>query len=413
MYNFIRSFTKNNRAWVDNDLSAMTLADIIANYDDVRIIADFQGGKEIQIRVSSNKNTFMGHTQTDTLSQFLNSFTSDDLATMSPFGSLANAKCVDTIDLFQLPLESWRGNSSYGEGQTVPLGDQTDIAIRSTYDSTSVYSTENLQKNNIIAVNNTIVDTVMVDDVMFIKDGWRRTQLDNANIFTAIDFTDVGGIDKYSLSDITLTALTRNANDLANGITRVKATLPESMAGKTPILVIDGIFHLFDETYKEHSVYDIVINVHHIQATLQQVLRDRDPVGYINAGNVNEDGFDVDTFDPLAYLRDTVSMVVVIDNDDISILREMVGKTLIPNEYNHYRAPRGITVFEDKTYAPYMIRGWNEHEVELTVFDNEYRGFMYKTRDYNTMRVVNSTQESKALPNFRDCFVVEIYTLNV
>lgn len=413
MYNYLRGYVKVNRAWIEKDISAESIETILSSYEDAKIISTWDSGaEEFQIPLNTNRNIFNNAVQTLPLITYLSTFTTEDLATAKTITGLIDARAVNMKDLYDFNITSTCGNINYGEGQEVPIGMEWDLKFKTDFDDADEASTVNINKNMLVAINGLIHQTYLRDGWIYVQYAMRQMLTDNSNVASVINFTDVGGLEKYDITEDNIRVVTRSSEDVSRMITRVVVTTPEPINDKTALLVINGYLHILDSSYKEISANEIVIEIDHRTAFDRIARKSREPMDYVNAANVRGNGVDVSEFDAIEYLTKSVSFVAAVKTTDLSILKEKVGHTKIKNQYTHYRAPLGLMVYETNELAPYYISDYNEKEVALNVFDNTRKNLNLHTAGLTTQGGLGKTYLSSAEYDLMSAWTIDLYTLS-
>lgn len=119
--------------------------------------------------------------------------------------------------------------------------DQTDIVddmrLKGTLDDLMITSDQDLSQC-LVAVNGVFHKTAWLNDKLYVLDGFRTMRLSDAKDVTVVDTSLIGG---HTIIPITPSMVSLTAY---NGTAYL--TLPQSIAGKTAFLVVDGYFYHLD-----------------------------------------------------------------------------------------------------------------------------------------------------------------------
>lgn len=382
MYNFVRSYVKKDYQWSLVDVSAITLRDLLDTYTTVRIIATWDASVIPFIIETKDNVSILSVADKDlTVTDWLATYTEADLNAKPDVKQLRDVKALRFADLHEYQVDIDRGNHEYADGLEIPVGSDVDLVIRNQLKQEDEQSTYNLGKNSVLCVNGRLLETIHAHGNVYGVGAVTEADTEGKYLLSILDFTDVGGCERVSITEDNMVSRLRTMNDEQTYTTKVVVDVGTSMRGKTPVCSLDGMFHYSKQVIRPISDTKVEITVRHDVAIKNASRRVHDVLPWINPVTAREQGIDSLTFDANKFLLAKTSFIILINTDELCIHEEAVGPTFIPGFYTHYRAPRGILKGEDGRLMPYYINDFNQDTVSIAVGDVTTRSKM--TAEFN------------------------------
>lgn len=410
MYNFIRSYTKTNSIWTLNDVHDQTVQHIIDNYEAVRLVCTWGAETvEFEIHLRDNRNNLFLVDLSQTVETWLNGYTANSLISRPEVKRLGQVRTVKFQDLHHYNLSYGPGNHMYGPGIIPPKNTNNDLMCTSDLPSYDERSMSNLGKNAVIAVNGHICKTIEEHDKLWAVDAGSHLNQGSSNVFSVIDFTDIGGCEKAYCADENTTVALRTMSDERLYISRVLVNTGVSLQKRTPILVIDGNLYMGDDWLKVVSETEVMIDVHHDVVLRRANDRTKEILGFVDPTNARDNGINALTLDVKKLMLDTDTFLLLLNTDELCVQKEQLGPTKIEGFYTHYRAPVGLCFFENGKLAPYHFNDYNAWTVCMAVGANIRRNMMDDTINWTDVQAMWDVERENREDTFMDAEVVDLY----
>lgn len=410
MFNLLASFAKINYEWKDIDLSNNTLEEILA-YQEGRFTVDWDGLFARDFFVSVNSAAMRRADKELTLTEWLSTLEEGDLITTDRAAGLIDSNAVQCYDLYDVAEEVKKGNINYGVGVAIPPGLESDIIFSTSFSAPDYRQTENYSKQILAVVNGLIHPTIYQQGYIHILGAYERFLSEKDQLINLIDFSGLGGIETYEITDSMIHEVERTMTDQNRYVTRMVVTLPEDIGLYTPLLVLDGHLHVIDDdTYEIIDRDKLLIEVDHYLALQRAALKPRNTRTWVDPANLQKIGINTLSFNARKYLSDTYSFVVLVKTADLAIMREPLGSCKVQNTYYHYRAPKGIVYFDDMTMANARVTDYNENEVEISTMSNERPIWTYETTPVTDLIGYSENGYPTPTPKYKDGYVLELYS---
>lgn len=410
MYNFIRSYTKDNSVWTLNDIKDETVDFILDNFESVRIVATWDTDtNEFEIHMNDLRMELFLTDTTQKVVDWLGSFTENTLKTRPKVTRLSEVRTVKFKDLHTYNLSYKPGNHLYGPGIVVPKNTDNDLECFSDLPEYDERSMRNLAKNAVITVNGHCVKTIYEHGKLWGVGASKHLNKDVSNIFSIIDFTDIGGCEKAYPTEDTVRIALRTMDEERAYITRAVIDTKVSMQKRTPVLVMDGHLYIGEEWIKPISDTEVVINVRH-DVVLQRANNSKlEDLGFVDPANARNNGIDALTLDVQKLLLETDTFVLLLNTDELCVQRERLGATKIEGFYTHYRAPVGLCFFENGKLAPYNYTDYNAWTVCLGVGNNVRRNMLSDTISWSDVKTMWDVERENPVDHFMEAEIVDLY----
>lgn len=409
MYDVINTYVKLGFQWEEVDVRLQTIGEI-RKYQNVRITVTSDEDITRDFFTSVNSALLAKASTASTLAEWIQSLDEGSLITTDKARGLVDANVVDFVDLFSFASEIKSGNYLYGEGVHIPEGMDVDIRFTTYFTSRESFHIDKIQSTCLFAVNGLIYPSARRDDNIFILNGNERLKFDTDQTISTINFGDIGTIESVPINTNRLTALTRTSDDISRRRSRFKITLDEAIGTRIPILVMDGYLHIMNDTMTQVDVDTFVVTVEHDLALRRCAKKPRYSRDWIDYGNMEQLGFNINSFDAEKYMLSPCTFLVLLDTEDFSMFKEPVGHTDIPGVYHHYRVPRGMMFFDDGRLAPYYIKDYNEWNVALYTIDSSKSKSMFDLTYMDTATSFGVNTYSEKFNNYHRAYVLELYS---
>lgn len=412
MLNYIRAYVKKDNHWREEDISNRTILELKSNYQNVLVVATYNTETtERGIDFNNNRYALSTAVGTDTLNDWIQSVNVETLIFDFNRVSFNSVKCIRHRNLDDMPVKVEGANSLLGEDVPIPIGMKKDLMITSSSAEYTEFSTENISRNMLLAINGRICKTDYVDGRTFVLDAFNKVW-DGGNVISAIDFTDVGGLEQSNITSDMVKVVPQSPTDISMNRQRCVVDIPEVIGvDVTPIIVLDGYLHILDGTYKRLSKDKMLINVN-IELALKRASKFKQIEHlFVDYANVRHKGIDGSSFDVLKYLDETDSFMVFVKSSDLCIYREPLQQTNTYGGYEHYRAPKGIIISEEYEYMPHIYQEASEEHVAISVMDNRESTNIFKKQLFDITSGFSDNKHTNIKPKYKKAYALEIYVL--
>lgn len=409
MFNYVRAYVKNNNHWTEEDISTRTLVDLQSSYQNVRIIATYDvETSERGIDFKNNRYVLSRSDKTQDVTTWLAGLDPDMVSHDNTKVTFNEVQSVKHWNLYDLPVKITGANAKFGLGVPIPKGMTRDLELSSDVDDALEFSTVNISKNMLIAINGRICKMSSIDGRAFALDAYNKMD-EGSNVMSAIDFTDVGGLQQVDITEDMVSEIIPTTLD--NDMQRVRVTvdLPDISFDTTAILVMDGHLHVLDGSYKRLND-KMVINVN-IPLALKRASRFKNfNHDFVASANVREKGIDGSTFDVKKYMHQTDTFIAFVNTNDLCIFKEPIQQTQTYGGYEHYRAPKGIVVSEEFEYMPHIFQEASAEHLAIVVADNIINRDIFKTSKFDPARPFANNKHTLIERKYKKAYIFEMYT---
>ena len=210
------------------------------------------------------------------------------------------------------------------------------------------------QDQLIYLVNGKVVFPTIQTNGVVLKDAVSLLNHHPDRSLAVMDFIELGGFDRIILTSNNVEVISTE-----NNVSIVEITLPNNGAlNKTPLLVAGGNFMLPGGDYRMKEVNKMRVRLDHIRACTLDTFRNPDDINYVSF--VGSGVYNLSTFDPVAYLTQGNSVVLLVRTPHLCTNRESLHRTDINGAYTHYRVPMGLAIGNDGTILHYKLVDWDK-----------------------------------------------------
>lgn len=415
MYNYIKGYVKQNYEWKELDISNVSLATLLNDYQNAKFIVKYDTDTiEFIASLFDNMDTITSIEKSQTLSQWLGTFTEQSLISTTAPRGLVDITAVRIFDPVMMRFKVESSNINYSPEKEIPDGLKVDLRIRANFKTKiDIYSNTNVMNNMLITVNGQVVETFESFDWVYVLGAATKMQVEKSNVLQAVDFSYVGGITKVRLTQQNVTAIPETPSDKINGIRRVKVKTTQSLGNKTLMSVMDGHIFVPGDYTKMYDANTVILTIDVRKALLRNMRRMGKDLRFAAAGDVGGNGFDKNTFDPVKYITTTYSLLIICNSPDIAVHRERVTNIGVYGQYFHYRCPKGLIFYENGEMVPYYINDFSPWGVSIATQDNRRVVPLISKINWTTAKGIGATAER--LPKFNnlhktmEAYVTDIY----
>ncbi|AXH71042.1 virion structural protein [Vibrio phage BONAISHI] len=411
MYQFKKSYFQQAKQWHEVDVKSQTLAVLLTAYQNVYFVLSNNEDSFLYLYdLKEQRSHIEPDDQSKTLETWLGEFTTNVLTPSSDLIYPSASKTVLMRDASHYKFKTEKGNAGYGVGVPVPKGLDKDLIITSpTLNDSDSRHVKNLAVNGLFVINGQICKHAYLNDQIYIIDGVAKFGDSVDNVISVIDFTNVGGFDLVNFTEDNIVIAPQDASDLSRERTRVSVAINGNVNDYTPIVVIDGHIHIMDETYEVISSDRLKINLDHKSIIRKAIRYPFNALDYLEPANVRDEGYRRDSIKVEELLTQTDSFVLLVKNKKLAIHRELMTRSSMPGCYTHYRMPKGIMLFEDKTIAPYYTDGYNQYRVSIRTIDNRKPNYAIDNQDIGSVNAPTSSHTRRGPNHLLEAHVIDIY----
>lgn len=411
MYNYKRAYVKENFHWKELNVSSLTLVVILNKYQNVRIIAT-HGTETMErgIDLKNNRYVLSKSDKSQTVTAWLTTLVEAEVVHDNVKVTFNSVRCVKHWNLFDLPVKVTGANARFGEGVPIPVGMTTDLMITSNVENeANELSTKNIAKNMLIAINGRVCKMDLVDGRAFAIDAYNKVS-SNANVLSAIDFTDVGGLTQVNITEDMVTVIPQSPEEISMKRQRVTIELSEEVSGTTPILILDGYLHILDGSIKRVSGKLLEVTVR-LDVALIRAGRHKAYVhDFVDNASLGGGGIDGNTFDVSKFLHQTDTFIAFVHNEDLCLFKEQLQQTKTLGGYEHYRAPKGIIVTDQMEYVPHIYEEVSATHLSISIGENIYDSSFVRDFNFNPASKFGDNRMNTKVRKYKKAYALEIYT---
>ncbi len=325
--------------------------------------------------------------------------------------TLDSVRTMKRRDLWGYPVKAYFGNVEYGPGVAVPRGLDNDLVIEEIPGQGGIIS--KLGSGHLFSVNGRIVDSVQVNDRLFLLEGRLYSSCrPHFPVVSVYDFTELGTCAWYPMTSEMLVPIERSPMAIAEQKSYYRIVAPVSFAGKTVLPVLNGYPHFMDKTLDVYDGKNAILSVSNVQLCSRAV-QDDPALAYESDGRrYGSNGVPLDTFDVKAHLCSTVSGLLIIDNAEVYRMMRPLGRTDIRGAYTFPYVPSGIILSNEGALLEYGLEGYDYNQASICVLDNRDRRMMDVHQRRDNSYVIALTEESQAL-RCRSARMMDIFTTSL
>jgi len=410
---FISSIVKSNGNWDGKDIRQETIEDILANYEEFRIVAtEANDTPLIEYRSSQNLDAFNAIVdKTVTVQDYISSIEYADLV-VSNRTFLNSVDMVTMRDLWDYEVDVYIGNANYGKDKVVPKHHKTDIVIENELSISDPHSTTNLYKNCLFVVDGIIHATMLINGRLFIIGAAKKLQNPTGGVISVVDFSQMGNVTINRITEENIKVRLRTVETDRSYLTECGVKVDDNLANKTYMVVVAGMFKQPGYDTRKLTENTVFLPIRHsveIDNIFKRPTSDRSP--YIDT-IMNPDAIDIHTFDAKRLLSQGDSFIISFDRYDTCFKKEHVYSTGLNRRYSFYRRPNGLVFREDGRLLNYTIIEERPDEVIIGTTDNRKLELIAKESGELTGNIRTSAAKPLDPEKLDGAFSLDIYAPN-
>lgn len=411
MYTLIKTYVKENYHWSQKDVGDRAINMLLSDYQEVRCRLNWNGAaSDYLMDLKANLHHLTPEDKGNTLRAFIESREEEIFDYAKKARLMVESDAVTFKPTYDYGMKVDVGNHGYGEGQPIPYGEDVDLKLTSDhlpdYDSRHV---SKLKDNALFTINGRVYNTHYEAGRLFVLNGHEAIKREARYIVSVVDFSRVGGIVKEGIYKENLKVVEKDDNDKAKHQTRVVVSFNTDPCGKTPILVVNGHFHIFDGSYKIIDADKMLVTIDHKLAVKRAIRAPFNRLEWFDPANVRHNGLRTDRFYVDKYLDQTESFLVWVNTSELSLFKEHIKGTGIIGAYNHYRAPTGLVFNHEHELTPYRITDYNQRVCEIRTLPNTYQPLIFETVEYGLRPSISTGGVSTRDIELYDAFSLDLY----
>lgn len=210
--------------------------------------------------------------------------------------------------------------------------------------------------NGSIVFPTIVNDTALIDHGAVILDRFKEQHLG------VIDFSQIGDFQLVRFNDQNTMIVSQ-----ANHKVIVKTTLVGNLKNYTVLLILDGRLHVLNNRYEILSSTEIGIRLDYFSMIDGLKNTNVKTITWINAVDNLGNGYDLSTIDPLKYLTDTYSGILLLPTTALCIKETSLQRTGFVGRFGASEVPTGIVFLEDGTIGDYLVTEVTHYGHEVAV----------------------------------------------
>lgn len=332
VYQSARARTKGRETtWVEIDLRAVSMRDIFNTYAEVILALTHNVRPHLLfLKLNDIRSTLSPAYQGMTLNAWLLANGSNALPTFNTPPTYRE-RTVRFADIWTANYDVFPVDRRRAWNAQFPHGDKNDLLIRrANIDFRAMW------QYCMVSVNGYFHRVGGSEEGLYVVDGGRSGRIANDNHLGILSFREVATVEYIPI----VSGMVHKTTPLQKYSDYADITLPESVEGKTVLLVLGGYLHALDEVYRVYGSRSVRVKM----ANYPFAERLYDSKGKINLdslnltpGPENENQYTIEQLQSdavmLAYLTLPQSFFVVVDTPYLFAKKEMVENPEIPGRY--------------------------------------------------------------------------------
>lgn len=367
--------------WEPVSLAGLTLMQIFEQYQGVYLeLSHFAHPHTVFLNLYAMRDTFSFAEQQKTVLEWIEDNGNESLPTVNNLPT-SRELWAKYNDAFLAGYKVDLVNIGHSADSQFPAGDRNDLLV-----TKPTVNFSQMWKYFLVSVNGFFHRSVLGPNGLYVLEGGRTRRLCNQNIAGLTSFREVASTTQVAIT-ADMVHPYKDGDPLING---VLLTLPNSVVGKTVLLVIGGFLHILDATYKVIGDKAIYVNMRDLN------LADR---FYHSDGKINLDSLPLER-SPFnskkisvaslhsdevvrAYLSLPQSFLVVVDTEDVYLRRHEVDITNLPGVYQQEAPFKRLPMFGTygvcldyiayQEYEKYVYNANYVHEPNLNYRTTEWK----------------------------------------
>ncbi len=332
VYESARARTKGRETtWLDIDLQTVPMRDVFQNYAEVVLTLSHDVTPHLLfLKLNDIRATFPSARLGLTLSAWLTANANSTLPTFTTPPTYRE-RVVQYADIWNAGYDVLPVDRRRAWNAQLPHGDKNDLLIRR-----SNIDFRNLWQYCMVSVNGYFHRVGGSEEGLYVAEGGRSGRIANDNQLGILSFRDVGSLEYIPIvmGMVHKTAAFQKYSDYAD------VTLPESVEGKTVLLVLGGYLHVLDEVYRVTGPRTVRINLANYPFA-ERLFDSKKKINLdsldLTPGPENENQYALEDLQSdatlLAYLTLPQSFFVVVDTPYLFAIKEVVENAKSPGVY--------------------------------------------------------------------------------
>ena len=392
--------------WEAVTLTGLTLSQIFEQYQGIYLeLSHFAYPHTIFLNLYAMRKELDLEAKSKTVEQWLEDNATNTLPTINNLPE-SRELWVKYNDAFLSGFDVDLVNIGRAADSEMPAGDKNDLLLKKNNVNFS-----QMWKYLLVSVNGFFHRSVLGPDSLYVIEGGRTRRLCNQNHAGLMSFREVASTTQVQIRPEMIHPVKAGRN-LSEG---VLITMPDSISGKTPLLVIGGFLHVLDSTYS--VIGDRTIQIHMADYNLAD--RFFHSYGKINLDSVpfehsqfNPRKISVNSLhsDPVvkAYLTLPQSFIVLLDTEDVYLRKHRLDNTQLPGVYQQEGPFKRLPMFG--TYGSiYDYVAYKEYEkyVYNVNYVNE-PNLNYRTTEWKYENAIDDVAYSSNPWRLSDGYLLEL-----
>jgi hypothetical protein len=356
MFEITEVIAKENKDWVNINPSDNITKRLFQDYKKVLITIQNNDGIN-QYYLSEFRAS---NTSTDTLTVFIENYT---LPLPAPIGNyiktLSNKKLLRYINIWDYGFSAKSFNNDPMVSNSY-IGYTPDIELKLDINISNIPMTA-LEDNLLFLVNGLVTVGEFKENSIILKDGQKLLDKYQSQRISLLDFTQLDGFTCLNFNEFDITILSTSTTESLIEIAHSNPIFVDV----TPILAINKRLYISTQNYIVKDRYTINLRIRHADLLRECLGYTAEELGWIEPANLAGEGYQSETINIEAYLEHTLNYVLLINCDDLAIVK----KPLIPTfkgKYKIMEEATGILFLEDGIIGDYIMTGKTFYGIELS-----------------------------------------------
>lgn len=362
MQTLIQVLAKKKKQWFELNYTDLTMGVLLNEYSSVYVkffVPEDGLVKQFNLRLMDGHNTVPNDTQINDFITNYEGFMAGGYRT-DEWLQLTNKKRAVYKSVWEYGLNAELVNNRVGVLQSnqsyVP-----DIKLTATRNQITPLS--EIESNCLFTVNGVVVAGEVVNDAIILRNGTKLLERSREKNISVIDFSNVGSYTKRNVADLNVTLFNTLVEEGRTKAFVYKIQAPVGTSVKDTLLVINGQLHIFNN-YNTLDVGFITVTIPVELMLTQLVDIPASQVNWIGAANTTDDGYDISSIDPLAYIGNN-SWALTFDTAELCVDIQPLLRTGFINTYTFYENPVGVLYHRDGTMGEYQVTWSTSKGVEI------------------------------------------------
>lgn len=347
MYTIHDLLVRRKSDWESISFDTIRVVDLLIGYDSVlMVLSPGIGNTQRQQYDLKNFNQVFLVDGTVRLVDYLASYGGVMPAAITPIKNINYKKKIAYRSIWEIGLSASRYNLS----NTVlvqSLNNSPDIIITSTVAFPMPLAS--LENNVLFTVNGLIAFESYTPTEIHLPGGATLLDRYDNEHLALLDFSALGGFTKIPITANIVSVI--QAND-DNAI--VEVLLPNTILGKTPLFVLNGILHFPYSKDVWIGANTVRFRIRYTDVIAETLNIPQALVTWITPASIPGTGWVVGSVDVIKYLTQGNSAVIVMDTGELSVHKDYLLPTGFAGKFATPYTDNGIVILEDGTIGDYM-----------------------------------------------------------